>query len=180
MNILRRVAAWVVVIAVAAVLVLFALPSYRQGEASVTGKTAEDFAITLNGKSQHLSDLHGKIVVLNFWATWCPPCLEETPSLNHLQRYIESRGGMVFGVSVDEDAAAYEKFLRDQGVIFPTWRDPNTKDNKSQIALDYGTSMYPETYIINRQGQLARKIIGPQQWDSPEMFAYFDSILGKN
>jgi hypothetical protein len=81
-------------------------------------------------------------------------------------------------VSVDEDPTAYEKFLKDQSVDFPTWRDPSSKDNKSQIALDYGTSMYPETYIIGRNGKIARKIIGPQDWTSPAMLSYFDLLLG--
>lgn len=158
----------------AGILVLFAMPSYRQGEASIAGKPAVDFPLTMAGKSEHLSDLKGKVVVLNFWATWCPPCVEETPSLNRLQKYIDSRGGMVLGVSVDEDGAAYEKFLKDQSVGFPTYRDTSKKS-----AADYGTSLYPETYIIDRHGKIARKIVGAQQWDSAEMLQYFDAILGQ-
>jgi cytochrome c biogenesis protein CcmG/thiol:disulfide interchange protein DsbE len=175
MPLLRRLLAWTAVAVAAAILVLFAMPSYRQGEASIAGKPAQDFSLTLAGKSQHLSDLKGKIVVLNFWATWCPPCVEETPALNRLQKYIDSRGGMVLGVSVDEDGAAYEKFLQDQSVIFPTYRDATKKS-----AADYGTTIYPETYVIDRHGKIARKFIGEQQWDSPEMLAYFDAILGQN
>ena len=120
MPLVRRLLAWTAVALAAAILVLFAMPSYRQGEASIAGKPAQDFPLTLAGKSEHLSDLKGKIVVLNFWATWCPPCVEETPSLNRLQKYIDSRGGIVLGVSVDEDGAAYDKFLKDQSVIFST------------------------------------------------------------
>lgn len=179
MGLLRRVIAWGAVGLAAGILLLFALPSYRQGEDTIAGKTAEDFSLTLNGKPQKLSDLRGHIVVLNFWASWCPPCVEETPALNRLQQHIAARGGMVVGVSVDEDAAAYEKFLMEQRVTFPTWRDPTVKNNKSQISLDYGTSIYPETYVIDRRGKIARKVIGPQQWDSPEMLAYFDAILGQ-
>ena len=134
----------------------------------------------LNGKPAHLSDFHGKVVVLNFWGTWCPPCIEETPALNRLQKYIEARNGVVLGVAADEYPAVYEAFLREHGVIFPTYRDPATKDTHSPIASTYGTSRYPETYIIDRQGKIARKIIGFQEWDSPEMLAYFDSILGKS
>ena len=157
------------------IVALFAMPSYRQGEASIAGKTAKDFSIDLSGKPGHLSDLRGKVVVLNFWASWCPPCVEETPALNRLEEHIASRGGVVLGVSVDEDPAAYQKFLVDQKVAFLAYRAPSNK-----IALDYGTSMYPETYIVDRHGRIARKIIGPQKWDSPEMLAYFDSILGKS
>src|SRR6266567_518895 len=113
MEILRKIAAWGVVGVAALVLVFFAMPTYRQGEASVAGKTARDFPLEIAGKPGHLTDLKGKVVVLNFWATWCPPCVEETPSLNHLQKYIEGRNGVVLGVAADEDPAKYEKFLRD-------------------------------------------------------------------
>jgi thiol-disulfide isomerase/thioredoxin len=105
------------------VLYLFAMPTYRQGEPSVAGKMAPDFALQLDGKSIHLSDLRGKVVVLDFWASWCPPCVEETPSLIALQRDISARGGMVLGVSLDDDQAAYEKFIKDQGINFPTYLD---------------------------------------------------------
>ena len=174
MPLVRRIAAWTAVAIAAGILVLFAMPSYRQGEASIAGKPALDFPLTLVGKSEHLSDLKGKVVVLNFWATWCPPCVEETPALNRLEKYIDSRGGMVLGVSIDEDGAAYEQFLRDHSVVFPTYRDATKK-----TATDYGTSIFPETYIIDRHGKIARKIVGQQQWDSPEMLAYFDAILGQ-
>lgn len=175
----RKIVTWGVVLGALAGLLLFAMPSYRQGEASIAGKTAKDFSVEISGKPGRLSDYKGKIVVLNFWATWCPPCVEETPGLNRLQNHIASRNGVILGVAADEDPAAYEKFLRDQGVIFPTYRDPATKDNHSPIAQTYGTSMYPETYVIDRNGKIARKFIGFQQWDSPEMLAYFDSILGQ-
>ena len=174
MGIIRKLPAWGGLAGAAAILLVFAMPTYRQGEASIAGKTAPDFAVTLDGKPGQLSDLRGKVVVVNFWATWCPPCVEETPALNRLQRRIASRGGVVLGVSVDEDTAAYEKFLRDQQVAFPTYRDPSKK-----IPLGYGTSIYPETYIVDRKGRIARKVIGPQQWDSPDMIRYFDALLGQ-
>jgi peroxiredoxin len=179
MGILRKIAVWGVLAVALGVLLLFAMPSYRQGEASIAGRTAQDFPLEIAGKPEHLTDLKGKVVILNFWATWCPPCVEETPALNHLQKYIESRDGMILGVAADEDPAAYEQFLRDQGVVFPTYRDPSTRDNHSPIAQSYGTSMYPETYVIDRHGKIARKFIGFQQWDSPDMLAYFDALLGQ-
>jgi cytochrome c biogenesis protein CcmG/thiol:disulfide interchange protein DsbE len=175
MPLVRRIAGWAAVALAAAILVLFAMPSYRQGEASIAGKPAVDFPLTLAGKSERLSDLKGKVVVLNFWATWCPPCVEETPSLNRLEKYIDSRGGMVLGLSIDEDGAAYEQFLRDHSVVFPTYRDATKK-----TASDYGTSIFPETYIIDRHGKIARKFVGEQQWDSAEMLAYFDAVLGQS
>lgn len=180
MEIGPKILAWGGLAAFLGIIVLFALPSYRHGEASIAGQRAHDFAFDIAGKPAHLSDLRGKVVVLNFWGTWCPPCVEETPALNKLEKYLAPRNGVVLGVAADQDPAAYERFLRDHGVIFETYRDPNTKDNHSPIAESYGTTMVPETYVIDRQGRIARKIIGLQEWDSPEMLAYFDRILGKS
>jgi len=167
--------AWGSMLGAFAVIYFFTFPHYRQGEASVAGKRAENFAMDLDGKSEHLSDLRGKVVVLNFWASWCGPCVEETPSLIALQQRIAARNGVVLGVSVDEDPNAYEKFVRDQHLNYPTYRDPSKK-----IATDYGTSMWPETYIIDRKGVIVRKIIGPQDWNSSELLSYFDAILGQS
>ena len=186
MELLRKLFAWVVLAVGLGVLVLFARPSYRQGESSIAGKSAEDFSMELSGlsaatgqpavagKLTRLSDFKGKVVVLNFWASWCPPCVEEAPALNRLQERIAARGGVIIGVSIDDDPDKYDKFLKDFGVPFPTWRDPSSK-----VMHDYGTVMIPETYIIDRHGRIARKIIGPQQWDSPELTAYFDYLLAQ-
>jgi thiol-disulfide isomerase/thioredoxin len=126
-TLLRKIMAWGSMGFAAAVLAFFTLPHYRQGESSIAGTKAENFSLDLDGKPSHLSDLHNKVVVLNFWATWCGPCLEETPSLIDLQKRIASRNGVVLGVSIDEDESAYEKFIRDQHINFPTYRDPSKK-----------------------------------------------------
>jgi len=158
--------------AAVAALCLFAMPTYRQGEPSVAGRMAPDFALELDGKAMHLSDLRGKVVLLDFWASWCGPCVEETPALMALQRDISQRGGMVLGVSLDDDPAAYEKFLKDHGVNFPTYLDKN-----KAIPVTYGTSMYPEAYVIGRDGRIVRKVVGPQDWTRPEMTSIFADLL---
>ena len=157
---------------IAGLLVLFAHPDYRQGEPSLRGSTPKDFSFPLDGKATRLSDLHGKVVLVNFWATWCPPCIDETPSLNELQRRIASRGGMVLGVSEDDDQQAYDEFLKTYQIRFPTFRDAT-----KQIPEQYGTTMYPDTYVIGRNGKLDRKIVGPQDWTSSELTVYIDSLL---
>lgn len=170
----NKILTWLGLAAAIAIVVVFASPSYRQGENSLAGKPAPQFVFAINNKLTSLRDLRGNIVVVNFWATWCPPCVEETPSLNALQRRISSRGGTILGISVDEDQNAYDSFLKQQHVTYPNLRDPSKK-----IAISYGTSIYPETYIIGRDGKIARKIIGPQNWDSPELIAYLDTLLSK-
>lgn len=174
-SLFRKIFAWGSMGFACAVLAFFSFPHYRQGENSIAGKPAEDIPLQLDNKAAHLSDLRGKVVVLNFWATWCPPCVEETPGLIQLNQRIASRNGVVLGVSVDEDEAAYQQFLQSQHINFLTSRDASKKS-----AQDYGTVMYPETYVIDRHGKILRKIIGPQNWNSPEMLAYFDAILAQN
>ena len=155
-----------------ALLILFASPHYRQSEPAATGRTAPEFSFQLDGKPARLADLGGKVVVLNFWATWCPPCVEEMSSLDRLHRKLAPLGAMVLGVSVDADAAAYERFLREHQITFPNHRDPSR-----EIAAQYGTAMYPETYILDQNGRIARKIIGPQDWDKPEWLDYLKGLV---
>ncbi|MFZ0639933.1 MAG: TlpA disulfide reductase family protein [Candidatus Acidiferrales bacterium] len=161
--------------AVAGLLILFASPSYKEGQASPAGSVAKSFSFQMDGKDVALSDLRGKVVILNFWATWCPPCVDETQSLVALQRQIVPKGGTILGISVDDDPQAYAQFVQSYGLDFPTYRDPSKK-----IAEQYGTYMYPETYIIDRRGRIARKIVGGQDWTSPQMTAYLDSLLATN
>src|SRR5258708_12631461 len=150
----RRFLVWGVIALGLALIVVFAMPSYRQGGASLGGTTAKDFGLDLAGKPSHLSDLRGKIVVLNFWASWCPPCVAEAPSLNRLHKYIESRNGLVLGVAADEDPYAFSKFIIDQGVAFPNYRDPGTKDRGSPIPLSYRTPIIPTTSTPDRRTKL--------------------------
>src|SRR3974377_786414 len=113
-TLFRKVMAWGSMGFAAAILAFFSLPHYRQGESSIAGHTAEDFALKIYkrfepqfGNPSHLSDFRGKVVILNFWASWCGPCVEETPALITLQQRIAPRNGVILGVSIDEDPAAY-------------------------------------------------------------------------
>lgn len=171
MVIARKLLAWAAPAFGVAILVAFALPSYRQGEASVAGKRAQDFALDLSGKPVRLSDFRGKVVVLNFWATWCPPCVDEMPSLVHLQQRLKDKGVTVLAVSVDVDEGAYRRFLKDHNIDLLTVRDPDHKSSNL-----YGTFKFPETYIIDRDGKMRRKFIGEVDWNQAEVVEFLSKL----
>jgi cytochrome c biogenesis protein CcmG, thiol:disulfide interchange protein DsbE len=135
------------------------------------GTTAPDFTLQDSDRKVTLSDFRGKVVVLNFWATYCPPCLEETPSLVQLQRRLKDRGIVVLGVSWDADGDVYHKFLSDQRIDFVTVRDPDQKSSRL-----YGTFKIPETYIIDRQGVVRRKFISDVDWSRPEIVDFLNHL----
>ena len=137
------------------------------------GDTAPKFSIRAdNGVTLSRDHFGGRLLVLNFWATWCPPCVEETPSLNQFQKEMKEEGVVVLGISVDEDAAAYRAFLKRARVSFLTARDP-----EARISSRFGTFRYPETYILDTHGKVLRKIIGPARWTDRRMIDYVKSLL---
>src|SRR5450432_2251235 len=148
---------------------------YHGSKPSSIGNPAPDFTVTDSDRSVTLSQLRGKIVVLNFWATWCPPCVEEMPSLVQMQKMMLPKGVVVLAVSVDDDPDAYHKFLKEHGVDVLTVRDPGQQDTKgvfADVASRYGTYKFPETYIIDRNGVIQRKFIGPIDWSQAEIVEY--------
>jgi peroxiredoxin len=118
-----------------------------------------------------LNQFRGQVVVLNFWATWCPPCVQELPSMMEMQDRLKTHGVTVVGVSIDVDEDAYHRFLKQRSVNFLTVRDPEQK-----VAGLYGTSGWPETYVIDRQGVQRRKFVGPINWDSPEVLQFLSKL----
>jgi cytochrome c biogenesis protein CcmG/thiol:disulfide interchange protein DsbE len=116
-----------------------------------------------------LDKFRGKVVVLNFWATWCVPCIEEVPSLVALQRRMPQIA--VVAISSDEDEAAYRQFLTANHVDFVTVRDPSYR-----IPHLYGTVKIPETYVIDQRGVLRRKFVSAQEWTSPEILDYLSKL----
>jgi len=128
------------------------------------GLGAPDFTVQEVDRKITLSQFRGQVVVLNFWATWCPPCVQETPSVIQMQQRLKEMGVVVVAVSIDVDDGAYHRFLKDHHVDMLTVRDPD----QNSPAL-YGTHGWPETYIIDRTGVLRRKFVGPVDWNSPEV-----------
>lgn len=120
------------------------------------GDSAPSFQVTTDqGKTVTQSDFGGKVLVLNFWATWCQPCLEEFPALNRFSARVKEQGVVVLGVSVDKSEPQYKRFLQSTRPAFQTMRDPS-----ADIAASYGTFQFPETYIIGRDGKVLKKYIG--------------------
>jgi peroxiredoxin len=135
------------------------------------GTSAPDFTVQDNDRKVSLQELRGKIVVLNFWATWCVPCVDEMPSLVQMQQKMKGNGVEVLAISVDVNESAYQNFLKAYKVNLLTVRDPDQKSNNL-----YGTFKFPETYIIDRHGVLRRKFVGPIDWGQPEILDYLAKL----
>jgi cytochrome c biogenesis protein CcmG/thiol:disulfide interchange protein DsbE len=135
------------------------------------GSNAPDFTVQDAQNKVTLSQFHGQVLVLNFWATWCAPCVEEVPSLVEMQRRMKAKGVTVLAVSVDADDNAYRQFVKDHGLNLLTVREPNQKS-----AALYGTFKFPETYIIDRDGVMRRKFIGPIDWTEPEITDFLSKL----
>lgn len=131
----------------------------------VAGDSAPDFEVTTDSGKRITARNHGgKVLVLNFWATWCPPCISELPSLNAMAAELKGDGVVVLGISVDKDKAAYDRFLKKVRLNFETGREP-----EGRIAAEYGTSKYPETYVIDARGIVREKFISDQDWMRPDI-----------
>lgn len=128
-------------------------------------KPAPQFVLSDGTRTVDLAKLRGRVVVLNLWASWCAPCIEELPSLLALQKQMPEIE--IVAVSMDQDPDVYRRFLVEHHVDLLTLRDQEQRVN----AL-YGTVQIPETYIIDKQGILRRKFIGAQDWTSPEITRY--------
>ena len=138
------------------------------------GDKAPNFEITTDrGHKLTPSDFGGKLLVLNFWATWCAPCVEEVPSLNAFQKVLASKGVVVLGVSVDSNEKQYRRFLENFRITFDTARDPD-----QLIPGKYGTFEFPESFIIDSSGHVVEKIISNTNWMDPDFIAHIQKLAG--
>ena len=174
---MRRItiAKWVLIGVAAAALVWLAVHPRAHGPVK-TGESAPGFTVTrLPSGNLSLAEFKGQVVVLNFWATWCPPCVEETPSLEKFATEMKSQGVTVLGVSVDENEQQLKQFVEHYHLTYPVGRDPS-----AALANSYGTYKLPETYIIGRDGHVADKIIGATDWTDPRMITFVKSLANAN
>jgi cytochrome c biogenesis protein CcmG, thiol:disulfide interchange protein DsbE len=137
------------------------------------GDTAPDFKIVGDdGRTYSRADFGGKVLVLNFWASWCAPCVQEAPSLQAFGEEMRRSGVVVLGVSIDANEKRYKQFLSRFHVTFPTARDP-----EANLSSSYGTFQIPETYVIDRTGKVREKIISNQNWMDPAFVGRVKAML---
>lgn len=138
------------------------------------GKKAPGFNLrNLNGNLEGLSDFQNKVVVLNFWATWCLPCLEEMPAFEKLYRKYRSQGLTVLAVSLDKgDVSKVKRFVDEQSLTFPVLLDSDGVAEKL-----YPSFTIPFTYVIDKKGKIAARVDGAKNWDSNKTFAALDILI---
>ena len=141
------------------------------------GVHAPDFTLPgLDNKMVSLSDYRGKVVLLNIWATWCPPCVEEMPSMEKLYQALKGEGFEILAVSVDVSGAKIvTPFIKKHKLSFPV-----LTDTKGSIKSLYQTTGLPESFIIGKDGTVAEKVIGPRDWATPNAIRYFQNLVREN
>ncbi len=139
------------------------------------GTKIVNFALNdLSGHSVRLSSFAGKVVVLNFWATWCGPCRSEMPSLETLYNKYKAQGLVVVGVNLEESSGAVRQFVKHDGITFPI-----LLDSSGRVALAYGARSIPVTYVIDRAGDVTSGGIGAHNWLSPATETLLKALLSQ-
>ena len=139
------------------------------------GEPAPNFQLRdMNGRNVSLSDLRGKVVLLNFWATWCGPCRVEMPAMEQLYRSFSRKDFEILAVSTDAQGIAVTKpFQREMGFTFPVLHDADFR-----IGMRYGARTLPMTFLIDPQGIIRKRIFGARDWNTPEGRRLVQSLLG--
>ncbi len=170
-----KVATGVLLVALAFVIVYSI-----QDHVVAVGDSAPNFTIkTESGAEMSPRNFGGKVLILNFWASWCAPCVQEMPSLNEIQKMFASQGLVVLGVNIDRRDDLYRNMLKKFQISFATARDP-----EENINYRYGTYKVPESYIIDRNGKVVQKYAGLPDvngdwklWTDPQIVSYVKSLL---
>lgn len=147
------------------------------------GSVAPEFmAVDLEGREVSLSDLRGEVVLLNVWATWCPPCRDEMPSMQRLYEQLGPEGLRIVAVSIDAASGLLDRggrrggnvrtFVREYGLTFDIWLDP-----KGEIQRTFQTTGVPESFVIDRRGLIVRKVAGASEWDAEAYVELFRRLL---
>ena len=156
-------------------VLLCALPGCSSKEKpALQGNPAPDFTLKdLSGKAQKLSDLKGKVVLLNFWATWCPPCREEVPSMVRLNQAMTGKPFQMLAVSIDEGGKdAVERFFSKSGNALPALLDTD-----QSVSKRYGLTGVPETFVIDKKGVILKKVVGAMDWSDPQVIGFLENAM---
>jgi peroxiredoxin len=140
------------------------------------GASAPDFTLTdAAGQKVTLSSLRGNVVFLNFWATWCPPCREEIPSMMRLNKAMEGTQFRMLAVSIDDGGIpAVEAFFKKTGFTLPALSDPG-----QSIGKMYGITGVPETFVLDKKGVIVKKVVGGMDWSAPESVKFFKELAAQ-
>ena len=155
--------------------------SYRSGsspagstaKAVAVGDIAPDFTLEdTTGRQVSLADLRGKVVLVNFWETWCPPCKEEMPSMERLNEAMAGDDFVMLAINAEENGRSLVAvFLQTTPYSFPI-----LYDDQGVVQKAYGVYKFPESFIIRKDGTVDQKIIGPLDWSSSKALAYFKGL----
>lgn len=141
------------------------------------GAPAPDFTLIDGmGRSHALSDYHGKVVLLNFWATWCGPCRVEMPSMDVLYQALKPEGFEILAVSSDPDGSVVTRpFAESHGLTFPILHDPDYR-----VSGRYGVRTLPMSFLVNRRGTLTHRVFGARDWNAPEARTLIHGLLNES
>jgi peroxiredoxin len=162
-------------------LITFVSPVFAKADRPLTspggsveiGAVAPDFTLkTLDGSTVSLSQFRGKVVFLNFWASWCPPCRAEMPSMERLHEVFADRGLVMLAVNVEQDQRSVQGFLDKHPHTFPVLFDP-----EGQAQDLYQVFRFPETFLIDKEGKIVERFLGARDWSSVDFLKLFDSLL---
>ena len=169
----------ILVVFIVAVSVVFYLLKERDSTLTRSsqiqlGLPAPDFAFPdLNGQKVSLSDHRGKVVFVNIWATWCPPCISEMPSMQKLYDRFKGENFEILAVNIDSAGhEAVAPFMKELNLSFPALLDP-----QGNIQPLYGITGVPESFIVDREGILVEKVIGPMDWTDPKILRFFQDLI---
>jgi thiol-disulfide isomerase/thioredoxin len=157
-------------------LVFFVIQCQRSPRIAKVGSPVPDIELTdTQGKKLKLSELKGSVVFVNFWASWCPPCIDEIPSIEVLYKYLLGNSNFkMITILYRDDENRVIRAVKEQGYTFPIYHDP-----EGSAAKRFGITGVPETFIIDKKGTLWKKVVGPMEWDSPPVIEVFLNLINE-
>jgi peroxiredoxin len=150
-----------------------AIRAFQEAGIPLLSLPVENFTLPLlDGENTSLSAYKGKVVLLNFWATWCSPCQAEMPSMEILYQRFKNDGLEILAVDGGEGDATVRRFIRNGGYTFPVLMDRNGRVNSA-----YGIRAIPTSFIIDREGKILGRVVGSIRWDNSRIINAFDALL---